>query len=190
MKHVLTIIFSLVIFMFVYQPLSRTEAFTPPSDTPATCQGCANVQEPSHLYRPSSPSPEQNSLSYAQELIDRQQRQIKSLRHRVQQLALDKNDSQFYRKRLSNKYYRPKPFMAHSYDNVMNLHDEDFSNKTLSTIKFLSQTRSSKYFGDEIHFPTELCGSYCSTSDRNSQLHENIDRIRPVTPANSIPAVK
>lgn len=150
------------------------------------CRTCDNIQEPSYL-NPSSTE----SDAYAQSIIERQASQIRDLRKQVNSL-MDKVDdgNKYYRKKLSNKYYRPKPFMSHAYQNMMNLNDEDFSNKTLSTIKFLSQTRSSKFFGDEIHFPTELCGNYCSTSDKNAALNEQIDLVRPISPTNALGLVQ
>lgn len=154
------------------------------------CRTCANVQEPSYLNEEDYPD---QSMSYAQSIIGRQAEQIKNLRKKVKKLAfkLDDSSDAYYRKKLSNKYYRPKPFLAkYKTENVLNLNDDDFSGKTLSTIKFLSQTRPSRYFGNEIHFPTELCGSYCSTSDPNAEFHEQIDLVRPISPTDYIPRVK
>ena len=153
------------------------------------CRTCADVQEPSYLNEEDYPD---QSISYAQSIIQRQAEQIKNLRKKVKKLAFKIDDSNaYYRKKLSNKYYQPKPFLAnYKTENVLNLNDDDFSGKTLSTIKFLSQTRPSKYFGNEIHFPTELCGNFCSTSDINAEFHEQIDTVRPISPTNYIPGNK
>lgn len=146
------------------------------------CSTCDNIIEPSYLNRDAQLD---ESGIYAQEIIDRQSNQIRNLRNRVKGLVekLDDTGNQFYRRKLSNKYYKPQPFLAYSGVNLsmMNLDDDDFSNKTLSTIKFLSQTRSSKYFGDEVHFPTELCGNFCSTSDPNRIYNSQVDSIRPIS---------
>lgn len=144
------------------------------------CQTCDNIKEPSYL----NPAGQQNNNEiYAQQTIDRQAHQIKNLRSRVYDLAnqLDDQGNMFYRRKLNNKNYKPKPFLAYGGNlSMMNLNDDDFSNKTLSTIKFLSQTRESKYYGNEVHFPTELCGDYCSTSDPNRIYNAQIDTIRPI----------
>jgi len=198
-KH-LIILVAAVIFIYFWHSQALTENFITaakpecyPGERAAgadkTCRTCANVQEPSYLNHEDYPD---QSMSYAQSIIDRQAQQIKNLRKRVKKMAFKIDDSSaFYRKKLSNKYYRPKPFLAnYKTENAMNLTDDDFSGKTLSTIKFLSQTRPSKFFGNEIHFPTELCGSYCSTSDPNAEFHEQIDLVRPISPTNYIPGNK
>lgn len=144
------------------------------------CQTCDNIIEPSYLN--SKKQPDQNEI-YAQGIIDRQANQIRNLRTRIKDLAdqLEDQGNPFYRRKLSNKYYKPRPFLANNgLQNLMNLNDDDFSNKTLSTIKFLSQTRESKYYGNEVHFPTELCGNYCSTSDPNRIYNSQVEGIRPI----------
>lgn len=144
------------------------------------------VQKQSHLDGTIPPQPE--SESYAYNVIEKQAKKIRSLRNDLKKMAMKLDDmgGGTYRRRLSNKNYKVRPFMSHAYENSLNLNDDDFSTKTLSTIKFLSHTRGSKFFGDEIHFPTELCGHYCTTSDPNAQFHEQLDLIRPVKPTDYI----
>ena len=162
-------------------------ARTDGSEGVTSCRECQDI-DPS-LYNERSP---EDSLAYAQGIIERQGETIKHLRKKIKNIAINQDScNTFYRKKLSNKYYRPKPFLADpGISNVLNLDDDDFSTKTLSTIKFLSQTRPSKYYGTEIHFPTELCGNFCSTDDPNAQFHEQIETVRPVSPTNYIPNVK
>lgn len=147
------------------------------------------VIEPTYLKESNYPM---DSDSYKEAIINKQTDEIRRLRTKMRRLAerIDDQDNQFYRRKLSNKNYKPKPFLAHTDHEVLNLYDDDFSTKTLSTIKFLSQTRSSKYYGDSIHFPTELCGHYCSTEDPNAKFHEQLDIVRPITPSNFAPRVK
>jgi len=152
----------------------------------SSCSSCDDIQTPSVLKENNIPE----SDSYAYGVVEKQAHEIRRLRRRLKQIALkvdDNSSNKFYRTKLSNKYYRPKPILNKLPDvAALNLHDDDFSNKTLSTIKFLSQTRPSKYFGNEIHFPTELCGNYCTTNDKNVQMHEQIDLVRPIAPTDYI----
>jgi hypothetical protein len=154
-----------------------------------SCRECSDLEP--NIYNEREP---EDSVAYAQAIIERQGATIKNLQKKLKNIALNEGAgpcNTMYRRKLSNKYYRPQPFLAHpGIDNLLNLNDDDFSNKTLSTIKFLSQTRPSKYFGSEVHFPTELCGNYCSTSDPNAQYHEQIDLVRPITPVGFIPPAK
>lgn len=147
------------------------------------------VVEPTYLKDTNYPM---ESEAYKEAIINKQTDEIRRLRTKMRRLAerIDDQNNQFYRRKLSNKNYKPKPFLAHTDHEVLNLYDDDFSTKTLSTIKFLAQTRSSKYYGDSIHFPTELCGHYCSTEDPNAKFHEQLDIVRPITPSNFAPRVK
>lgn len=208
-KNTLILAFLLALFIFMWwqQPIlekfnSLQSPYYPPTQAYSQRDGTNPIDptrtpnydagvivEPSYLNdRAARPS---ESIIFAQSVIDKQADQIRTLRKKVQQLAYrldDEGTNKFYRTKLSNKYYRPKPFLSNGsgFDNVLNLGDDDFSTKTLSTIKFLSQTRPSKYFGEEIHFPSELCGNFCTTSDPNAQLNEQIDLIRPITPVGNI----
>tara|TARA_R100001163_G_scaffold65473_2_gene62759 strand:- start:6845 stop:7651 length:807 start_codon:yes stop_codon:yes gene_type:complete len=154
----------------------------------STCRKCSDLDVPIENGQHTN----EDTLAYSQGVIERQAEQLKYLRKRVKRLAFQIDDANmFYRKKLSNKYYRPKPFLADpGVNNLLNLNDDDFSTKTLSTIKFLSQTRPSKYYGTEIHFPTELCGNFCTTSDTNAQLHEQVDTVRPIQPPGMINIAK
>lgn len=150
---------------------------------PYLCNQCDVSQEPEYL-KSKENIPE--SEAYAYGALEKQANEIRRLRRKIKRLAMQVDDNparKFYRTKLSNKYYQPKPMLAVIPDlNAVNLNDDDFSTKTMSTIKFLSQTRPSKFYGDEIHFPNELCGSYCETNDKNVQLHEQIDLVRPIAP--------
>jgi len=147
------------------------------------------VSEPSYLRASGRPM---DASVYREAVINKQTDVIKNLRAQMRKLAeqIDDQQSLYYRKKLSNKNYQPKPFLSHIEHEVLNLSDDDFSTKTLSTTKFLSETRASKYFGDDIHFPTELCGNFCKTQDPNAKFHEQLDIVRPITPTNFIPKVK
>lgn len=172
-------------------PGERASSTATESGQPAnpSCRECVDLEP--NIYNEHSP---EDSVAYAQAIIERQGATIKNLQKKLKHIALNEGNtpcSTMYRRKLSNKYYQPKPFLAHpGIDGLMNLNDDDFSNKTLSTIKFLSQTRPSKYYGSEIHFPTELCGNFCSTSDPNAQYHEQIDLVRPVQPIGYIPPAR
>lgn len=152
----------------------------------SSCSQCDISQHPSYLENQDIPESE----AYAYGVLEKQANEIRRLRRKLKRLALQVDDNsarKFYRTKLSNKYYGPKPMLAKIPEiNGVNLHDDDFSTKTMSTIKFLSQTRPSKFYGDEIHFPTELCGSYCKTDDKNVALHEQIDLVRPIAPVGYI----
>ena len=140
------------------------------------CGSCDVVNNPNYLNNQQTDS----TGVYAQSVINRQAKQIKNLRSKIMSMANEIDNHGFYRKKLNNQNYKPKPFLSSTgQSDMLNLYDDDFSNKTLSTIKFLSQTRESKYFGDEIHFPTELCGNFCSTSDPNRGTNAQVDSIRP-----------
>lgn len=170
---ILYLLIALALFAFLWNNKTKQEDFSPAE--------VGIVQEPPYLKKETS---EDGSESYAYSVVNKQAKEIRNLRKRLKKMAekLDDTGNMFYRRKLSNKYYRPRPFLSHAFNNSMNLYDDDFSTKTLSTIKFLSQTRSSKFHGDEIHFPSELCGHHCTTSDPNAQLHEQVDLVRPVTP--------
>ncbi len=178
------IVFLLVLY-FVVTPFSQTEGFTTDVATVADQM----IIRPPYLAERTDPI-------YTQEVIQRKDFEINKLRSQVQKLAeiVDGNEDEmlprtFYRRKLSNKYYPVAPALT-GQDNFLNLNDDDFSNKTLSTIKFLSQTRQSKYFGSEVHYPTELCDNFCETEDHNAALNEQVDLVRPVQAASIIPIVK
>jgi hypothetical protein len=169
----------------------------PPTIPCGSCDGgesssCDVVINPNYLQNNSCNKKTQTDESsiYAQNIIDRQAKQIRNMRESIVRMAneIDNQDNMFYRRKLNNKNYKPKPFLASTgQSDMLNLYDDDFSNKTLSTIKFLAQTRESKYFGDEVHFPSELCGNYCSTSDPNRAENAQIDGIRPfIAPTSNV----
>lgn len=178
----LIIILLIIIYVIIYKLNSITESF----------DNCV-IENPQYLKQ----SPSQSDL-YDASVMNDQMHEIRRLRGQVQKLAeiIDEGNEfklrKYYSRKLSNKYYKVMPYMAVGVNNgtSLNLYDDDFSNKTLSTIKFLSQTRKSNFFGNEVHFPTELCGNFCSTSDPNAAYHEQIDLVRPIVPPNIIPREK
>lgn len=130
-----------------------------------------------------------DGLTYEQNVINKQREENRYLREKIHSLVDRLDDvlsygnsynDVFYRRKLNNENYMVNPHISSTDQNYLNLEDDDFSGKTLSTIKFLSQTRNSKYFDNDIHFPSELCGNFCSTSDPNALFHENIDLVRPL----------
>lgn len=134
-----------------------------------------------------------NNNQASQVVIERQAKQIRKLKKKIKKMAGKVEDSTrtTYRKKLSNKYYRPKPFIAHiENQNLLNLHEDDFTGKTLSTTKFLAHTKKSNYFEKDVHFPNELCGNMCPTSDHNAINSPQIDLVRPIVPTNYQPVVK
>lgn len=151
------------------------------------------IENPDYLKQP----PSEKDL-YEAGVINDQMHEIRRLRGQVQKMAemIDEGNPykipKFYERKLSNKYYKVMPYMAVGVNDgtSLNLYDDDFSTKTLSTIKFLSQTRKSRFFGDEVHFPTELCGNSCPTSDINVAYHEQFDSTRPIIPPGFIPRQK
>lgn len=124
-----------------------------------------------------------HSYDYALNTIKRQKNENSYLRNRIKELVSKIEDCggttrQFYRRKLSNNYYPVMPHISSFDQNYLNLYDDDFSTKTFSNVAFLSQTRSSKFFDDKVHFPNELCGNFCSTEDPNFLQNEQIDGIR------------
>lgn len=176
-KNLLVLLIFGALFSFLWMH-PKKENFT--SDT--YCSGDSN---PEFSQQENGPDIIRNPAylddTYAKKVIDKQSHQIKRLRKKLRKMT-DKLDDVAggARRKLSNKYYRPKPFLAQTPNASMNLNDGDFSAKTLSTTKFLSQTRSSKFYGDEIHLPSELCANYCVKNDKNAQLHPQIDSVRPI----------
>jgi hypothetical protein len=152
----------------------------------------ANIINPTYLKERQDPV-------YTQEVIGRKDAEIMKLRNQVRKLAEvidggeeDENlmTKKFYRRKLNNANYGVAPFLSTLPDDYLNLYDDDFSNKTLSTVKFLSQTRQSKFYGKEVHYPTELCDNFCETEDKNAGLNEQVDLVRPVKETSYIPKVK
>lgn len=150
------------------------------------------VNEESLIINPTYLKNDINNLSYSESIIEKQRNENRELRSKIKQLAekIDDMDGNniwndvYYRRKLSNKYYTVSPHMSGMNDDYLNLAEDDFSGKTLSTIKFLSQTRSSKFFDNNIEFPSELCGNFCATDDKNAKYNENIDMIRPTIKLN------
>jgi hypothetical protein len=122
---------------------------------------------------------------YSDKVIDEQNNEIQRLRKQLFKLAdivtegPEEETPKFYRKKLSNTYYKVAPYVSGSND-YLTLEDDDFSTKTLSTIKFLSQTQPSKFWGNEVNFPDELCDNFCETDDKNAKYNEQIDLVRPI----------
>lgn len=127
-----------------------------------------------------------DNIEYTDKVINKQEKEIRKLRNRVVNLidklenGTERNEI-FYRRKLSNANYSVAPLMNQiSNDEFLNLFDDDFSNKTLSTIQFLSQTRPSKFYGSEVQFTSELCDNYCETQDKNAIFNPQVDLVRPI----------
>lgn len=143
-----------------------------------------NIINPTYLNSNKTKVDPSKDLKYTSEVIEKQSEEIKKLRKKVVSLTekieegLEPTEI-VYRRKLSNKNYPIVPVL-NEVDKYLNLYDDDFSNKTLSTVQFLSQTKPSKFYGSDVHFTSELCDNYCETQDKNVISNPNIETPRPL----------
>jgi len=170
--------FLVALIFFLYLLDSTKEHYT---DSPVVMNNNAFHTETNEQF------PGQLEGQYTHAVIDKQQNEINRLRTQIKKLAeiIDSGDDTttnryFYRRKLSNSLYKVAPTIS-AGDDYLSLYDDDFSTKTLSNIKFLSQTRASKFYDTEVHFPTELCGNFCTTTDNNAVQNEQVDLVRPIS---------
>lgn len=184
---VVVIIIYYILNTYFFKPVKTNTPLTEPyvDITPYETPSQKAIINPTYLDQ-TARAINPNDLQYTSEVIDKQSEEIKKLRKKVIKLTETIEEGIqpteiFYRKKLSNQYYPVVPIMNEiSNDNYLNIYDDDFSNKTLSTTQFLSQTRPSKFYGSDVHFTSDLCDNYCETQDKNALLNPEIDLVRPL----------